>query len=1419
MRAIFLVTHLLLIAIAVASLNAHANEFTNTAKWQSISVNNTSSAYVEDVPWETNYYLRVAAKTSLQSNNTNDNESESEEEEEEKTADLALQKEVNNPTPEIGEEVTFTITVRNDGPDDADYAVKDIIPSGFSNITDINRGGRLNGNVITWRRQWIGANDEHTFIFKATVNIPACTPNEYKNIAQIKRSNRADPDSTPNNDDGDQSEDDEDNAIVNPNSTICDVESADLSLSKTVDNATPNIGETVTFSLTISNAGPDTATNVGVSDIVPVGYTNIGNVSNGGVVNGNNVSWSIASVASGASVQVSFTAEVVAPTGVANEYVNTAQISASDQSDPDSTPNNDDGDQSEDDEDNASVTPGGDLGEADLMLTKSVDNATPNIGETVTFSLTISNAGPDTATNVGVSDIVPVGYTNIGNVSNGGVVNGNNVSWSIASVASGASVQVSFTAEVVAPTGVANEYVNTAQISASDQSDPDSTPNNDDGDQSEDDEDNASVTPGGDLGEADLMLTKSVDNATPNIGETVTFSLTISNAGPDTATNVGVSDIVPVGYTNIGNVSNGGVVNGNNVSWSIASVASGASVQVSFTAEVVAPTGVANEYVNTAQISASDQSDPDSTPNNDDGDQSEDDEDNASVTPGGDLGEADLMLTKSVDNATPNIGESVTFTLTISNAGPDTATNVGVSDIVPVGYTNIGNVSNGGIVNGNNVSWSIASVASGASVQVSFTADVVAPTGVANEYVNTAQISASDQSDPDSTPNNDDGDQSEDDEDNASVTPGGDLGEADLMLTKSVDNATPNIGESVTFTLTISNAGPDTATNVGVSDIVPVGYTNIGNVSNGGVVNGNNVSWSIASVASGASVQVSFTADVVAPTGVANEYVNTAQISASDQSDPDSTPNNDDGDQSEDDEDNASVTPGGDLGEADLMLTKSVDNATPNIGESVTFTLTISNAGPDTATNVGVSDIVPVGYTNIGNVSNGGVVNGNNVSWSIASVASGASVQVSFTADVVAPTGVANEYVNTAQISASDQSDPDSTPNNDDGDQSEDDEDNASVTPGGDLGEADLMLTKSVDNATPNIGESVTFTLTISNAGPDTATNVGVSDIVPVGYTNIGNVSNGGIVNGNNVSWSIASVASGASVQVSFTADVVAPTGVANEYVNTAQISASDQSDPDSTPNNDDGDQSEDDEDNASVTPGGDLGEADLMLTKSVDNATPNIGESVTFTLTISNAGPDTATNVGVSDIVPVGYTNIGNVSNGGVVNGNNVSWSIASVASGASVQVSFTAEVVAPTGVANEYVNTAQISASDQSDPDSTPNNDDGDQSEDDEDNASVTPGGDLGEADLMLTKSVDNATPNIGESVTFTLTISNAGPDTATNVGVSDIVPVGYTNIGNVSNGGVVNGNNVSWSIASVASGASVQVSFTADVVAPTG
>jgi uncharacterized repeat protein (TIGR01451 family) len=88
----------------------------------------------------------------------------------------------------------------------------------------------------------------------------------YRNVAQVTASDLYDPDSTPNNDDGDQSEDDEDFAIASP-------QEADLRMEKTVNNPTPNVGDTVTFTITVYNDGPDTATNITVEDVIPNGYT------------------------------------------------------------------------------------------------------------------------------------------------------------------------------------------------------------------------------------------------------------------------------------------------------------------------------------------------------------------------------------------------------------------------------------------------------------------------------------------------------------------------------------------------------------------------------------------------------------------------------------------------------------------------------------------------------------------------------------------------------------------------------------------------------------------------------------------------------------------------------------------------------------------------------------------------------------------------------------------------------------------------------------------------------------------------------------------------------------------------------------------------------------------------------------------
>ena len=48
---------------------------------------------------------------------------------------------------------------------------------------------------------------------------------------------------------------------------------------------------------------------------------------------------------------------------------------------------------------------------------------------------------------------------------------------------------------------------------------------------------------------------------------------------------------------------------------------------------------------------------------------------------------ADLSVTKTVSDATPNVGDQITFTVTLSNQGPDAATGVEVTDLLPAGLT------------------------------------------------------------------------------------------------------------------------------------------------------------------------------------------------------------------------------------------------------------------------------------------------------------------------------------------------------------------------------------------------------------------------------------------------------------------------------------------------------------------------------------------------------------------------------------------------------------------------------------------------------------------------------------------------------------------------------------------------------------
>lgn len=622
--------------------------------------------------------------------------------------------------------------------------------------------------------------------------------------------------------------------------------------------------------------------------------------------------------------------------------------------------------------------------------------------------------------------------------------------------------------------------------------------------------------------------------------------------------------------------------------------------------------------------------------------------------------EADLRLTKTVNDATPDVGQNITYTITIFNDGPAGATNVEVTDVVPSGMSFV-SASQGTYSNATGI-WAVGSLASGASQILTITANVQTP----GAKLNTAEVTASDQPDPDSTPDN--GISSEDDQASATLTPT----QIDLFLTKTVDDATPNRNQNVTFTITVTNGGPDQATGVAVTDLLPAGLTFVSSTpSQGSYVSGTGV-WTVGSINSGANA----TLQIVATNTTSTVKVNTAEVTAADQDDTDSTPNNNV--PTEDDQASATVTPN----IADLSVTKSVDDNTPDRNQQITFTVTVANAGPEQATGVVLTDLLPSGLTFVSsNPSQGSYVSGTGV-WTVGTINSGANA----TLQIVATVATIGAKTNTAELTAADQFDPDSTPNNNQ--TGEDDQDSETVTPN----VADLSLTKAVDDSTPNRNQNVTFTLTVTNGGPINATGVNVSDVLPAGLTFVSSTPSQGSYNSGTGVWSVGAVNNGANATLA----IVATVTTIGAKTNTAEISAANQFDSDSTPGNNVA--GEDDQASATVTPT----VADLSVTKTVDDSTPDLVQNVVFTVTVANAGTDQATNVAVTDLLPAGLTFVSSNPSQGSYNSGTGVWTVGSINSGANATLTITATV----STLGDKTNTAQVTASDQFDPDSTPAN-----------------------------------------------------------------------------------------------------------------
>lgn len=220
----------------------------------------------------------------------------------------------------------------------------------------------------------------------------------------------------------------------NANSQLNDCSAADLGITKT-DSPDPVVsGSDVTYTITVTNSGPATAQSVVVTDNLPGNVTFVSCGSTGGGVcdgTGNNRTISFSSLASGASATITLVATANGPAGTP---IDNAASVGSTTSDPNSANNS-----------ATASTAVGNPTSADLLISKSdsPDPVTP--GAALTYTISLTNNGPDTAQSVVVTDNLSSSVNFVDCVSDqGGVCGGNamNRTVSFASLANGVTATI-----------------------------------------------------------------------------------------------------------------------------------------------------------------------------------------------------------------------------------------------------------------------------------------------------------------------------------------------------------------------------------------------------------------------------------------------------------------------------------------------------------------------------------------------------------------------------------------------------------------------------------------------------------------------------------------------------------------------------------------------------------------------------------------------------------------------------------------------------------------------------------------------------------------------------------------------------------------------------------------------------------------
>jgi uncharacterized repeat protein (TIGR01451 family) len=843
--------------------------------------------------------------------------------------------------------------------------------------------------------------------------------------------------------------------------------------------------------------------------------------------------------------------------------------------------------------DGSALLPAAPEADADLEIIV-LDDPDPVIaGNPLTYTLVITNHGPSDATGVTALFTFPTNRLDYLASTPICLRSGPNITCELGNLSVGVSIQV------ILEMGVKSAAVNPLSITASVSSeDNDPIPGNNQKTE------NTVIEFSSDL------TVSTVDEPDPVYpGGTLTYTLTVANSGPSDADGVILTDTLPTEVNLVSITTTLGTCEGTNCT--LGTIIAGGSANVTLeTTVAITATGI---ITNTAQVSSL-EPDPDTTNNID--------YETTTISEAIDL--ADVAITKS-DFPDPVLpGELLTYTLNVINNGPLSATNVIVTDTLPVEVSLVSIIPSQGECVG--TVCTLGTILAGGDASVILVTEVnLNASGV---ITNTAQVSSL-ETDP----------QLENNFDEETTT----IGEGvDLTVTKSGD-PTVIAGDYLDYSITVINLSSTDATNVVLTDTLP-GEVTFDSSTPGfpdcthdeGIV-----TCSLGTLLAGSSTDVTIT--VLVDPGASGLLTNTVVVSSDV---PDPNPNNNWADE------NTTV-----IFSSDLSITKNGDPDQVYPGETLTYTLTITNNGLSNADGVVVTDTLPVEVSLVSITPSQGECVGTVCTLGMILAGGSANVTLVTVVDLAASADI----INYAQVSEA--FDP-NTDNN-----------YAEETTA--LYESADLAVSTIDDPEPaDPGGVLTYTLTVTNNGPFVTSGVTLIDTLPDEVTLLHADPSQGSCAG--TICSLGTIAAGNSAQVTLVGLIALD--ASGVITNTAQVFGQ-LFDP--IPENNL------DVEHTTVGSG-----ADLSLTKT---ASPNpvvAGEILTYSLSIHNQGPSSAPSSTLIDTLPGNVTFLSSIPSAPTCaqSGETVVCNLGTIASGATRNVTIVVQVDA--SATGSLINQAQVSS-----------------------------------------------------------------------------------------------------------------------------